>query len=112
MPRPERSIDVSDGPIAEFALALRALRRDAALTYRELAARTDYSYTVLAHAAAGRDLPSWPVTRAYIAACGGNLTEWEQRWRDLAQQLPTGAADPSEQLREVAGPTLPVAAVA
>jgi hypothetical protein len=57
MGRREKPIE-SDGPVAEFAMALRALRRRAGQpSYRTMAARARYSPSVLSEAACGRDLP-------------------------------------------------------
>ncbi|MEU4192922.1 helix-turn-helix transcriptional regulator [Kribbella sp. NPDC026611] len=84
MPRREREIDPSVGPVAEFAYRLRQARRRSGLTYRELADRTPYSHAHLVRAAKGDQLPSWLVARAYLAACGvtgpQNLKLWEQLW--------------------------------
>lgn len=81
MPRTEKPIDPDRGEAARFAAQLRALRAGAGMpTYRELAARTAYSVTQLSQAAAGRRLPTWPVTRAYVEACGGDLEHWKRVW--------------------------------
>lgn len=80
MGRPERVLDRGTGPVADFAGQLRELRDSAGRpTYRELAARTHYSPTVLSRAAAGRELPSAEVTRAFATACGADPAEWERR---------------------------------
>ncbi|MFE3858607.1 hypothetical protein ACFXPN_46690 [Streptomyces griseorubiginosus] len=42
--------------------------------------------TTLSQAAAGRQLPTLPVTLAYVGACGGDLTEWEGRWKETVAQ--------------------------
>ncbi|GHF45572.1 hypothetical protein GCM10017566_18280 [Amycolatopsis bartoniae] len=91
VPRPERPLDPDAGPLPEFADGLRRLREKAGSpTYRELAGRAHYSWSTLADAAAGRKLPSLPVTLAYVRACGGDPEEWEKRWREVAAEL----ADP------------------
>ncbi|WP_459723081.1 nSTAND1 domain-containing NTPase [Actinophytocola sp. KF-1] len=75
--------------MTEFAVELRRLRTAAGRPpYRELARRAHYSSTTLAEAAAGRRLPSLAVTVAYVAACGGDVGEWERRWRELAASEP------------------------
>ncbi|WP_219154545.1 response regulator [Amycolatopsis sp. TNS106] len=72
------------GPVAEFAAELRALRRSAGTpTYRTLARRANYSITVLSQAAAGIAVPAWPVVKAFVAACGGEPSEWEHRWQAM-----------------------------
>jgi Novel STAND NTPase 1/Helix-turn-helix domain/WD domain, G-beta repeat len=83
--RPERPIDLDDGPVAEFAAGLRRLRERAGRpSYRELAQRASFSTTVLSEAAGGRVLPTLPVTLAYVRACGADAREWERRWRKAA----------------------------
>lgn len=59
MGRPERPIDASAGPAAEFAERLRALRRQASSSpYRQLAREPRYSVTTLPGVAGGKRLPS------------------------------------------------------
>lgn len=85
MPRPEKPVDAADGPVAAFAVQLRATRRAAGLTYRQMSKQVHYSVPTLSSAAAGRELPSWAVTWAYVSACGipENQKEvWEGRWRE------------------------------
>ncbi|MFF4382658.1 helix-turn-helix domain-containing protein [Kitasatospora sp. NPDC001547] len=80
MGRQEQPLDAGDGPLVLFALELRELRRQAGSPpYRRLAARTNYSASTLAEAAAGRRLPSDAVLAAFVAACGGDPQEWERR---------------------------------
>jgi WD40 repeat protein len=68
--------------VQRFASELRKLRQEAGgTTYRTMARGTAYSLTTLSRAAAGDQLPSLPVTLAYVAACGGDSEEWERRWR-------------------------------
>ncbi|MBP2708438.1 helix-turn-helix domain-containing protein [Microbispora sp. RL4-1S] len=82
MGRPERTLDDESGPVAEFALRLRALRRDAGSpVYRELARRANYSVSALSNAARGHELPSLEVTLAFVTACGGDRREWERQWQ-------------------------------
>lgn len=88
MGRREGPIDAEEGPVAEFARGLRALRRKAdGITYRAMAARCGYSVTTLAQAAAGVRLPSLPVALAYVRACGGDADEWESRWRAASSDV-------------------------
>ncbi|WP_329941076.1 helix-turn-helix domain-containing protein [Streptomyces sp. BE147] len=87
------------GSTAErFAFGLRALRSAAdGPTYRQMAARTGQSPSALSHAAKGGQLPSLEVALAYVEACGGDRTEWEQRW--LAAQAELDTAPPPPQRR-------------
>ena len=96
MPRPERSVDPTEGPVARLAVGLRELRRCAGSPgYRELARRAHYSATTLAQAARGVSLPSLAVTLAYVRACGGDAAEWERRWRAAEAELnPQRLPDP------------------
>jgi hypothetical protein len=92
--RPERPLDASDGPVARFALALRQLRGAAGYpSYRMLARTALYSPSVLSSAASGTTFPSLPVTLAYARSCGGDVTEWCDRWAEAAAEI--AAADPS-----------------
>lgn len=78
-------MDPGAGPVEEFAFALRQLREAVGKpTYRELAGRCGYSATALKVAARGERLPSLAVTVAFAEACGGDVVEWERRWRAVA----------------------------
>jgi len=85
---------VPDSPLKEFAEGLRALRHDEKLTYRQLSQRARYSYSVLSTAASGRELPTLEVTLAYVTACGGDATAWEERWKAVAADLRRANEDP------------------
>ncbi|MFJ9713916.1 hypothetical protein [Streptomyces sp. NPDC101234] len=99
MPRAERPLADDDGVLTVFAADLRRLRAEAGSPpYRELARRAHYSSTTLADAAAGRKLPSLPVTLAYVRACDGDPAKWEARWRSTAAEL--AAEIPDEALPE------------
>ncbi|MEU4561789.1 hypothetical protein AB0F72_25685 [Actinoplanes sp. NPDC023936] len=88
MPRPERSLDPAAGPVQLLAAELRDLRRQAGNPgYRALAAASGYSVAALSTAAGGRQLPSLPVTLAFVRACGGDGSAWEQRWRRASAEL-------------------------
>ena len=77
MGRKERTLDHADGPLAEFAVSLRRLRRSAGSpSYRTLAERTHFSVATLSRAAAGNTLPSAEVTQAFVVACGGDAAAW------------------------------------
>ena len=79
MGRKDKPVDPR-APFASFADGLRALRTASAKTYAQIGSETHYSTSVLSTAAAGRKLPTWDVTRAYVHACGGNEAEWAARW--------------------------------
>ncbi|TWP52319.1 hypothetical protein FKR81_12205 [Lentzea tibetensis] len=85
MPRGERPLESGDAALTRFAADLRLLREKAGSPpYRSLGQRAHYSAATLSEAAGGRKLPTLAVTLAYVAACGGDLGEWEARWRELA----------------------------
>jgi Helix-turn-helix domain len=69
---------------ARFLAEFRALRDRVAIDFEELAARTHYPSDVLKDAENGPGLPGLPVLAAYVRACGGDVAEWEERWRRLA----------------------------
>lgn len=77
--RPENPVD-PDAPFADFANRLRALRREARLTYHQMAGRAFASKTALWEAASGIRLPDWETTKTYVEACGGDPREWRERW--------------------------------
>ena len=85
MPRPEKPI-AANNPLAQFANGLRALRQSADLTYRQMAATTGYSVSVLSTAAGGKELPTWEVTSAYVSACSGPLDQWRHLWLRLKNE--------------------------
>lgn len=88
MSRPEKPFPANaPGPLVEFAAGLRALRSQAGMTYRELAAITHYSVTTLSQAAAGSRLPDRQVALAYAAACDSDTAEWAVRWDDTKAAL-------------------------
>ncbi|WP_018682373.1 helix-turn-helix domain-containing protein [Actinokineospora enzanensis] len=103
MPRRENPIDPDAGPVARFALGLRELREQAGHSYRDLAGIANYTHGVLAAAASGRKLPTWPVTRAFVLACAGDEEAWQRRWSaakaevDRAADLPPPVAEPPEE---------------
>lgn len=87
-------LDASTGPIAEFAMRLRALRKEAGNpSYRKLAAKTHYSASTLSVAASGTRLPTLEVTLAYVQACGGDPSEWQEYWRSINLEVETAQAD-------------------
>lgn len=81
-------MDPAAGPVQRFAFELRKLRAEAdGITYRSLAQRAGYSVTTLSQAAAGEQLPTLPVVLAYAGACGGDLAEWEARWKAAVEEF-------------------------
>jgi WD40 repeat protein len=91
--RTEGELDPEAGTLPRFAAALRALRESAGKpTYRAMAQRTRYGVTTLSQAAAGKQLPTRAVMLAYVQACGGDLIEWERRWREASAALAAEAA--------------------
>lgn len=85
--RREVPVDPAAGPVQRFAFALRKLRAETdGITYRSLAQRAGYSVTTLSQAAAGEQLPTLPVALAYVGACGGDLAEWEARWKEAVEE--------------------------
>jgi helix-turn-helix protein/conflict system STAND superfamily ATPase len=87
MPRVERPLGGEDSALVRFAADLRRLRDKAGRpSYRELARRAHYASTTLSDAAGGRRLPTLAVVVAYVNACGGDVVEWEQRWREVAAE--------------------------
>src|SRR6202046_5549485 len=73
---------------ARFLADLRSLRDAAAIGYDELAARAHFPSDILKEAEHGSDLPGLPILTAYVRACDGDVTEWEERWRRLASEVP------------------------
>lgn len=85
MSRREKPVDPSRGELAAFASDLRSLRNGAPdLTYRKLAALTNYSASTLARAASGSVLPTLEVVLAYVQACGGDAEAFRARWHALS----------------------------
>jgi Helix-turn-helix domain/Novel STAND NTPase 1 len=94
MPRPERSLDPSAGPVQRLAADLRELRKEAGNpAYRTPAKTSGYSVTTLSDAAGGRRLPALAVLRAYVEACGADPTDWEARWRALSIEFAQARSD-------------------
>jgi hypothetical protein len=76
--------------IAAFARDLRVLRAKAGLDYPDMAEKSHYTMRTLASAAGGLRLPTLPVLIAYVKACGGDQTEWEERWGKLVKASDKG----------------------
>lgn len=81
-----------------FFRHLRALRAGAGLSIAELAERAHFPEETLAAAEAGPVVPGNPVLVAYVRGCGGQVGEWEDRWREVS----VGTASAGEVLDPVA----------
>ncbi|MFF7187925.1 helix-turn-helix domain-containing protein [Streptomyces sp. NPDC008222] len=107
MGRREVEIDPLAGPVEELAAALRELRAASGLpTYRQMAARTHYSASVLSRAARGCQLPSLEVIRAFAEACGADPAPYEQRWRNARKAL--GTDEPADERKAAPAHTGPL----
>jgi len=95
MGRPEKPLRTDGGPVAEFAVRLRALRRGAGCpSYRSLATVAHYSAAVLSRAADGTRLPTWNVTSAYVRACRGQVPQWRAEWERAQASVRAGDGSP------------------
>ncbi|HWG12657.1 MAG TPA: helix-turn-helix domain-containing protein [Streptosporangiaceae bacterium] len=83
----------ADAEKAAFLRDLRALRDQAGLGPRDLAARAHFPEDTLVTAEAGPGLPSLPVLQAYVRGCGAGEAEWEDRWRRLNSDSASGHSD-------------------
>jgi hypothetical protein len=92
---------IENDNVAAFARDLRVLRSKAGLDYPDMAEKSHYTMRTLASAAGGLRLPALPVLIAYVNACGGDVSEWEERWGRLTKSgkrtgqvaLPAGGQD-------------------
>src|SRR5882757_4018176 len=86
MGRPESALDLSAGPVAEFAAELRKLRVEAGSPpYREMAARSGCGASTLSQAAAGERLASLVTVLAFVGACGVDPGPWRERHREAVE---------------------------
>ncbi|WP_097992328.1 helix-turn-helix domain-containing protein [Streptomyces sp. f51] len=82
MARRENPVPPCSRSLLALVTWLRSARDTAGLTYRQLAARTEYSADTLARAASGRSVPqNLTVVLAYAAACGLSKKEAERLWK-------------------------------
>ncbi|WP_433369213.1 helix-turn-helix domain-containing protein [Actinoplanes sp. CA-142083] len=80
-PMPNQPSREQSDPVATLKQGLRELKeRDGDPSYRELAKRSNFSHTVLAQAVSSTMLPTWQVTEAFVAGCGGDPDAWRSRW--------------------------------
>ncbi|MFI7316817.1 helix-turn-helix domain-containing protein [Streptomyces venezuelae] len=97
MGRREKPLEPTAGPVPRLAHRLRKLRADAGgPTYRTMAQRVPYSAPTLSAAAAGERLPTLPVLRAYVTACGGDPEEWERHWYETVAEDAEHGTDEGE----------------
>jgi hypothetical protein len=84
--RRSQPAELGDGPVAEFAAELRKLRTDAGepslrdMEVRAEAVNYPCSRTSFSEAARGKELPTWRIAAAYVAACGVDPESWRKRW--------------------------------
>jgi len=74
--------------VAAFGAALERVRRQAGLSYRQLADRAHYSHPHLIRATSGNHVPAWDVAAAYLAGCGvpaDLLPVWHRRWQQASR---------------------------
>ncbi|MEU1318628.1 nSTAND1 domain-containing NTPase [Streptomyces tibetensis] len=103
MGRREKPVDPDAGPVQRLAHDLRVLREKAGKPpYREMAKRAGYSLTAMSQAAAGDQLPSPAVVRAYAAALDADPDEWERRWREADAEVRVPAPDERPPYRGLA----------
>jgi hypothetical protein len=86
-----------------FFRDLRALRTGAGLSIAELAERAHFPAEALAAAETGPAVPGNPLLVAYVRGCGGDVGEWEDRWRQApsAGPAPVSATAPVGHRRPV-----------
>ena len=93
MPRPQRPLDPSDGPVAAFATELRALRARAGdPKFATMARRSGRSKTALSEAVGGRHLPRWETVVGFVEACSEDPETWRARW-DGVRATSSGTTD-------------------
>jgi transcriptional regulator with XRE-family HTH domain len=81
MGRRENPIDTPNKPLALLASWLRATRREAGVTYAQLAQRTLFSAATLARAASGQSVPKPEVVVAFAEGCGGDVRAAKYMWK-------------------------------
>ncbi|WP_343243035.1 helix-turn-helix domain-containing protein [Streptomyces sp. SID12501] len=103
MGRREKPLDPDAGPAQRLAHELRLLREKAGKPpYREMAERAGYSTTALSQAAAGDQLPSLAVVRAYVQVLDADPDEWERRWREADAEVRASSAEERAPYRGLA----------
>ncbi|WP_128435021.1 helix-turn-helix domain-containing protein [Streptomyces cyaneus] len=103
MGRREKPLDPDAGPVQRLAHELRLLREKAGKPpYREMAERAGYSTTALSQAAAGDQLPSLALVRAYAQVLDADPDEWERRWREADAEVRAPSAEERAPYRGLA----------
>ncbi|MFF4922795.1 helix-turn-helix domain-containing protein [Kitasatospora sp. NPDC001261] len=85
MGRLNSALAEQDKEVRTLARWLRGLRERSGLTYSQMARKTvgftrPVSLATLSRADEGRTVPTWPVTEAYVRACGGSVRTAERLW--------------------------------
>jgi hypothetical protein len=84
--RPQKPVVSTVPELTELCQALRQLRMTAGTpTYKTMSAKVLYSPSRLSEAVAGKQMPTWEVTRAYVLACDGVPEDWRERWSLAAE---------------------------
>ncbi|MEU1906242.1 helix-turn-helix domain-containing protein [Streptomyces hygroscopicus] len=95
-------------PVVGLAQWLRSLRRQAGLTYQQMAHRTDaagFAPATFWRAARGTTVPRWAVVEAFVTACGGDPGQARGRWTAAAERRREVPAGPGGRREEpVLGP--------
>ncbi|MEV6173138.1 helix-turn-helix transcriptional regulator [Streptomyces sp. NPDC051954] len=94
MGRPEKPADQTNPHLADLVLALRAMRRRAGLTYRDLAELAPISRATLQRAAGGTQVPEWETVIWYWFYCYAERPEGQPSrehilalWRAARREL-------------------------
>ncbi|MDC2957924.1 hypothetical protein PO587_26040 [Streptomyces gilvifuscus] len=103
MGRREKPVDPEAGPVQRLAHELRLLREKAGKPpYRKMAERAGYSTTALSQAAAGDQLPSLALVRAYAEVLDADPDAWERRWREADAEVRASSAEERAPYRGLA----------
>ncbi|MFD5734905.1 helix-turn-helix domain-containing protein [Streptomyces sioyaensis] len=90
MPRRPTHLSPEDGPVARFALSLRALRDEAgfdAATVDSIAAKTNIPRSTLYAALRGQRIPTRPVLEAMVSAWKGDAVEWLKKRSETEAEI-------------------------
>ncbi|WP_107104430.1 helix-turn-helix transcriptional regulator [Streptomyces sp. Root1310] len=115
MPRPPSRLTPADGPLARFALELRALRDTAgfaAPSVDQIATRTGIARSTLYAALRGQRLPTRPALSALVTQWGGSETEWLTRRTETEAALQALRAEGEAAPRAAPAPPTPAASPA
>ena len=85
MGRPELPLPTR-GSLGQLAGWLRAWRKEAKLTYRQLSRKTGIPTVTLQRAADGKTLPAESVVEGYARACGGDLALARTLWLQATEE--------------------------